>query len=339
MSESAQVFYFICSEKDSLCTLEYMRQRRNGKRLSAVERQQLACMERREEEGRIYLLPAVIYAAANQENAGGWLQSADRRLREKWYARGAAWMRLYPAFLERFGWKERRSAIFAAGVLTMAEEDPSAGSFSQVRRLLNGIWRREADKMKGISCLDVNAWEELLAPWRDCGCMEDAMAGVILLLAALNGREVYDRDQLWPWLQRLQAFSRGCLAAAEGNGGGAAGDAVLEEERLEWLSAHFSNPQHPVRIREKGRLGSEWLEQLYHVMDIAGLPLSACETMCLSRMEVLRLLDAMQEGLRERQYMTFLILYAVSRELVNVGRALHAEGYGERAGGKSADEG
>ncbi len=321
MSENAQVFYFVCSEKDSLYTLEYMRDLRGGRRLSEVERRQLACMERREEEGRIYLIPAAVYAAANQEKGGRWLKGADEKLREKWYEQGVAWMRRHPAFLEKFGWKERRSAIYAAGILSRAEEDPSPGNFHQVRRLLNGTWRYAADRIKSVPYLDAAVWNELRAPWGDSGCMSSAMSGVLLLMAALQDRAVYDRDQLWPKLRRLRDFTARCLEAPERAAGARTEDAVQEEERLEWLSAHFINPQHPAYIREKGRLGSEWLEQLYQVMDIAGLPLSACETMRLSRGEMLRLLDAMQDGLKERQYMTFLVLYAVSRELVSVGRA------------------
>lgn len=320
MSEGSQVFYFLCAERDSLYTLEYMRQRRKERGLSDVEARQLACMERREEEGRIYLIPAVVYAAANQENGGRWLAGAEEKLREKWYRQGIAWMRRSPAFLEKFGWKERRDAIYAAGVLSAAEEEPSRGNFDQVRRLLNGIWRYAADRMRSIPYLDAEIWNELHSPWRDGGCMGSAMSGVLLLMAALYGKELCDRDQIWPQLQRLRAFTGNCLKASDRGDGPEGGDALQEEERLEWLSAHFTDPQHPAHIREKGRLGSEWLEQLYRVMDIAGLPLSACETMRLSRREMLQLMDAMQDGLKERQYMTFLVLYAVTRELVSVGR-------------------
>lgn len=91
-----------------------------------------------------------------------------------------------------------------------------------------------------------------------------------------------------------------------------------------WLLSRFANPQRPAYIREKARLSSEWLERLYRVMALAGLPASACETMNLSCREVQQILELMEEKPTERQYMTFLMLYAVSRELAQAGRAAAA---------------
>lgn len=91
-----------------------------------------------------------------------------------------------------------------------------------------------------------------------------------------------------------------------------------------WLLSRFANPQKPAYIREKARISSEWLERLYRVMSLAGLPASACETMNLTCREVQQILELMEEKPTERQYMTFLMLYAVSKELAQAGRAAAA---------------
>ena len=82
----------------------------------------LIFMERRMSESTIYLAPAVIYAAANQKNSCSWLERQDRKQKSKWYQKGVQWMRAYPAFLERFGWKERYFALLAAGIIAGLEE-------------------------------------------------------------------------------------------------------------------------------------------------------------------------------------------------------------------------
>ena len=51
------------------------------------------------------------------------------------------------------------------------------------------------------------------------------------------------------------------------------------------------------------------------------MPAYACESMCLSGEEVLEILDEMEGKLTECQYMTFMTLYSVSKELAAAGNA------------------
>lgn len=323
MTEESCIFYFNSAEEDSLYAMCYLRREKGMGKLSEIESRQLAFMEKREKEGRIYLTPAVIYAAANQQSCKRWFQSVETAQQKKWYDQGVEWMRCHPAFLEKFGWKERKSALIAAGIMAGAEAGPSANTVDQIRRMMKNGWKFLWERMKKIPALDARTWEEMRAPWKDSAYMGCAMAGVILLMAALHGKSVRERDRMWRDMQRLQAFTKTCLRPPASKD--LPGACYCEEdERMTWLMAHFKNPQRPAYIREKGRISSDWLDQLYQVMAVAGLPASACETMTLSSQEVEVLLEIMEDKMTERQYMTFLMLYAVARELAQAGRAAAA---------------
>ncbi len=317
-----ELMRFSCAEEDSLYAIRRLRERREKGLLSEGEKRQLFYMEKREKEGEIDLMPAVIYAVANQRTCCAYLNRVPKGKQEEWYAAGVVWMRQNPAFLEKFGWKERKSAVLAAGLLAMAIRREEGRL--ELEELLRAGWSLMWERMGQIRQLDAAGWEEMMAPWQDSCYMSSGVAAVLLLMAALNDKPVRDRDRLWRSLQKLRQFSRECFQ------GGSPCPPCREEfpfekeDRMGWLLSRFANPQKPAYIREKARISSEWLERLYRVMSLAGLPASACETMNLTCREVQQILELMEEKPTERQYMTFLMLYAVSKELAQAGRAAAA---------------
>ncbi len=324
MAEQLGRLHFCCAEEDSLYAIERLSEMERSGGLSEREARQLSYMKRRAQEGMIDLTPAVIYAIANQKSCGEWVMRAGEERQKIWYQSGVAWMKRYPAFLEKFGWKERRNAIWAAGILDRAKSGTGDREWEPVRGILRSGWRFLWNRMKNSAQLDDELWEEMTAPWKDSACMSSGMAGVILLMAALWQKPVRNRDQLWRSLQKLRDFSQSCLCAPKEWQGCAEDFPFGEDAKMEWLLTRFRNPQRPAYIKEKARMSSEWLEQLFRIMELAGLPASACETMSISCREVQQILEAMEGRLTERQYMTFLMLYAVSKELATAGRAAAA---------------
>lgn len=322
MCEKGGLFWFDCAEEDSLYAEDFLQE---GRPLDALSDREIRCLDgirKRRREGRIYLSPAVIYAAANQETCRRWMQNAGAARKKEWYDAGVEWMRRRPAFLEKFGWRERSSALMAAGILSRAERGKDSAALKPLRWMLKGGWRFLWEEIKSAPCLDASVWKGLGEPWKDSRSMSCAMDGVILLTAVLLHKPVRERDQFWSSLCRLKRFTEECPKAPAPEAALEKKDAGSEEEdvRMIWLMSHFRNPQRPAYIRERGRLCSEWLEQLYRVTALAGLPVSACENMELSGQEVWLLLETMEEKPTERQYMTFLLLYAVARELAQAGR-------------------
>lgn len=100
-------------------------------------------MEQRAEDSWIYLMPAAVYAAANQKGARSWMNRQKQEKIDLWNEKGIAWMRRYPVFLEQFGWKQPRYAILAAGIFEQLEEE-SMDEFekgkNQVCHFLQGSW-------------------------------------------------------------------------------------------------------------------------------------------------------------------------------------------------------
>lgn len=319
MSEKNRLFYFNSAEADSLYAMRFLQAEKENGTLPGAQWDLLSCMEEREREGCVFLIPAVIYAAANHAECKRLLENAPEGQKKRWYARGVEWMRQTPSFLEKFGWKERRFSLMAAGILAEEEKSDSDGA-PYVRWLVKNGWRFLWERIGREPFLDACVWEDLRGPWKDSEYMGSAMSGVILLMAALHQKPVRDRDQLWHDIRQLQTFTAECQKSGPACFCGGADRLSREDERLVWLSAHFKNPQRPTYIREKGRLCSDWLQQLYQIMALAGLPASACETMTLSGREVEMLLCATHEKMTERQYMTFLLLYALARELAQAGR-------------------
>lgn len=323
MREGKKCLYFCSTEPDSLYMLEALRKKRAAGGLSEGEKGQLSIMEKRVEEGQIYLTPAVIYAVANQKSSAGWMKKAPEKQRREWYESGVAWMRRCPAFPERFGWKERKNAFMAAGILAQVESG-KADAKETLRELLCCNWKFLWERIRHSGCLDANSWRDMLEPWRDSACMSCGMAGVLLLTAVLLEKPVYDRDQLWRDFQRLRAFSLGCLRKPEQDFVKRGELSNEENEKLEWLLEHFKNPQRLCYVQEKGRFESEWQEQLFRVMRMAGLSASVCETVTLSCREVRMLLGELEGRMSPQKYMTFLALYSVSKELAQAGRVAAA---------------
>lgn len=323
MREGKNILYFCSAEQDSLYEMEALRKQKALKGLSEEKMRRLCMMEKRLEESRIYLAPAVIYAAANQKSCESWLKKAQEKQRQEWYESGVAWMRRCPAFLERFGWKERKGAVMTAGILARAESG-NRDAQEALRDLLCCGWKFLWERIRHSGCLDAESWRDMLEPWQDSAYMSCGMAGVLLLMAASLEKPVYDRDQLWRDFQRLRAFCLSCLRKPEPAFTRRGEFSEEEKEKLEWLLEHFKNPQRLCSVQEKGRFDSEWQEQLFRVMRMAGLSASVCETVTLSCREVRMLLGELEGRMSPQKYMTFLALYSVSRELAQAGRAAAA---------------
>lgn len=329
-----EYLYFCSAEPDSLYALTLFREKEKRGALNGQGAGLLACMEKRAEESMIYLMPAAVYAAANQKGARNWM---NRQLQEKtdlWNEAGIAWMRRYPAFLEQFGWKQRRYAILAAGIFAQLEEK-SEEAFEKRKELvchfLQSSWGFLWKRVQQCSRLNAREWKEMKAPWKDSARMDCAMSGVLLLMAQLQKKELEERDRLCMGFIKLQQFTQESLqtkrsaASADVVSVDANAEADTDDgERIGWLFQKFRNPQRPAYIHEKGRISSEWLEQLYQIMELAGLPVGTCETISLSAQEVSSLVKLMGNKLTARQYMTFLMLYSVSRELAQAGRTAAA---------------
>ena len=297
--------YFCSAEQDSLYALTLFREKEKQGTLNVQETGLLLCMEQRAEDSWIYLMPAAVYAAANQKGARSWMNRQKQEKIDLWNEKGIAWMRRYPVFLEQFGWKQ------------------------------------QCDR------LSVQEWKEMKAPWKDSVRMDCAMSGILLLMAQLLKKELEERDRLCVGFMKLQQFTQeslrtnGIAAKQSAKASGvepvdACGTeirsvgvdtnptALVETEKMGWLFQKFRNPERPAYIHEKGRISSEWLEQLHQIMELAGLPAGTFEAVSLSVQEVNGLVNLMGEKLTARQYMTFLMLYSVSRELAQAGRTAAA---------------
>lgn len=304
--------------------IRFLRRQQGAGRLSVPEMRLLKIMEGRMEESWIYLAPAVIYAVANQRGCEVWMQRAGEGSRREWYLKGLMWMRRYPAFLERFGWKKRKHAIMAAGVLSAVETEGPERAREDLGSLLRSGWRFLWERIRHSGYLDGESWYEMMEPWQDSACMCGGMAGILLLMAMLLNKPVYDRDQLWQDWQKLQRFCRECLCAPGPVAIPEKKDIHTEEEKFEWLFQHFKNPQRLCYIREKERFDSEWQDQITRVMRMAGLSLSSCETVTLSCREVKLLLREMEGRYSPQKYITFLAVYTLAKELAAAGRAAAA---------------
>ena len=174
-------------------------------------------------------------------------------------------------------------------------------------------------------------------PWEDSEAMTCAMSAVYLYITLLQKKTLTDTDRIWRYLRRLKVFSDSSIrkdSAADKRMLSAVSERKMvwgqeaeknaeqiRNEKMEWLFAKFKNPQKPAYLKEKRRITSEWTDTLFCVMEKAGLPRSACESMQIGKEEVMQILDCFPERMSERQYITFLLLYSVSRELVNAGQA------------------
>ena len=329
MRDKNPLYTFCAMQPESLVVLCALQEKKEQKLISKREDRQLQFLQERRKEGDIWLLPPLIFAAANQKSCREFFLGAAADQKAVWHKAGVAWLRYYPAFLNRIGWQERQQAILAAGFLAgIRAEDPEGEE--GLRRFFSESWGFLWSRILREEGLGVSAWEELLMPWEDSPAMESAMAAVFLCMAALQKKPVRDIDQLWRSLRRLKAFSENCikkpervrrpLAVAEGAAWPGNVQEGPQKERLDWLFTHFKNPQRIAYLKEKGRISSEWLDTLFTVMEKAGLPRSACESMQIGGDEVMKLLDCFTDRASERQYITFLLLYTVSRELVKAGQ-------------------
>ncbi len=324
MNRKRDFIHFCSAEADSAYAVGLLRRQKEVGTLTHQEERMLIFMERRMSESTIYLAPAVIYAAANQKNSCSWLERQDEERKKEWYQKGVQWMRRYPAFLERFGWKERYFAIIAAGIIAGLESDGGQEDKESVCHFVQGSWGLLWKRMRRCARLTVCEWEEMKEPWKDSRRMDSGMSGVLLFMAGLQDKEFEELDRMWDSILGLREFCGECLREKPSLPANGKETFYPDDEKLSWLLCRFRNPQRPAYIHEKRRFSSEWLDSLYEVMELAGLPAGACETASLSCQEISRLVDMMGEKRTERQYMTFLILYCVSRELAQAGRVAAA---------------
>ena len=331
MSDKRSVFEFCAMQPESLVILQALQEKKTKGEINKREQRQLYFLKERQEEGSIWLMPALIFAAANQNSCREFFWRASEEEKDRWQQAGIAWMRQYPGFLDRIGWQERSLAVRAAGFFVCAQAR-NRESLILLRRFFSESWSLLWSRIRQKEELGIAEWEELLLPWEDSEAMECAMAAVFLSMAALQKKPVRDMDQCWRTIRKLKVFTQECLkqskvlpasqmlAVKEEGMVWPEGTEEAQKERLEWLFTHFRNPQRLAYLKEKGRISSEWMDTLFGVMEKAGLPRSACESMQIGGEEVMRLLECFTDRASERQYITFLLLYTVSRELVKAGQ-------------------
>ena len=85
--------YFCSAEQDSLYALTLFREKEKQGTLNVQETGLLLCMEQRAEDSWIYLMPAAVYAAANQKGARSWMNRQKQEKIDLWNEKGIAWMR------------------------------------------------------------------------------------------------------------------------------------------------------------------------------------------------------------------------------------------------------
>ena len=266
-----EYLYFCSAEQDSLYALTLFREKEKQGTLNVQETGLLLCMEQRAEDSWIYLMPAAVYAAANQKGARSWMNRQKQEKIDLWNEKGIAWMRRYPVFLEQFGWKQRRYAILAAGIFEQLEEE-SMDEFekgkNQVCHFLQGSWGFLWKRMQQCDRLSVQEWKEMKAPWKDSVRMDCAMSGILLLMAQLLKKELEERDRLCVGFMKLQQFTQESLRTngiaakqsakvsgaepvdARGTeirsvGVGTNPTALVESEKMGWLFQKFRNPERP----------------------------------------------------------------------------------------------
>ena len=88
-----EYLYFCSAEQDSLYALTLFRKKEKQGTLNVQETGLLLCMEQRAEDSWIYLMPAVVYAAANQKGARSWMNRQKQEKIDLWNEKGIAWMR------------------------------------------------------------------------------------------------------------------------------------------------------------------------------------------------------------------------------------------------------
>ena len=91
-----EYLYFCSAEQDSLYALTLFREKGKQGTLNVQETGLLLCMEQRAEDSWIYLMPAAVYAAANQKGARSWMNRQKQEKIDLWNEKGIAWMRRYP---------------------------------------------------------------------------------------------------------------------------------------------------------------------------------------------------------------------------------------------------
>lgn len=174
------------------------------------------------------------------------------------------------------------------------------------------------------------------------------MSGILLLMAQLLKKELEERDRLCVGFMKLQQFTQeslrtnGIAAKQPAKVSGAEPvDACGTEIRSVGVG---TNPTGACRNRKdgmgcsrnfairsallismkKGGFPVNGWNSWHQIMELAGLPAGTFEAVSLSVQEVNGLVNLMGEKLTARQYMTFLMLYSVSRELAQAGRTAAA---------------
>ena len=111
--------YFCSAEQDSLYALTLFREKEKQGTLNVQETGLLLCMEQRAEDSWIYLMPAAVYAAANQKGARSWMNRQKQEKIDLWNEKGIAWMRLKKGKI-RFAIFYREAGDFSGSVCSSA---------------------------------------------------------------------------------------------------------------------------------------------------------------------------------------------------------------------------
>lgn len=305
----------------------------------------LLCMEQRAEDSWIYLMPAVVYAAANQKGARSWMNRQKQEKIDLWNEKGIAWMRRYPVFWSSLDGNNGATRFWQREFLSSWKRNPWTSLKKEKIRFAIftgklGISLEAYAAVRQAECAGMERNESAVE-----GFCADGLRDVRhpFIDGTASEKELEERDRLCVGFMKLQQFTQeslrtngiaakqsakvsgaepvdACGTEIRSVGVGTNPTALVESEKMGWLFQKFRNPERPAYIHEKGRISSEWLEQLHQIMELAGLPAGTFEAVSLSVQEVNGLVNLMGEKLTARQYMTFLMLYSVSRELAQAGR-------------------
>jgi hypothetical protein len=139
MSDKRSVFEFCAMQPESLVVLQALQEKKTKGELNKREQRQLYFLKERQEEGRVWLMPALLFAAANQNSCREFFWRASEEEKDRWQQTGIAWMKQYPGFLDRIGWQERSLAVRTAGFFVCTQAK-SRESRTMLRRFFSENW-------------------------------------------------------------------------------------------------------------------------------------------------------------------------------------------------------
>lgn len=145
-----EYLYFCSAEQDSLYALTLFRKKEKQGTLNVQETGLLLCMEQRAEDSWIYLMPAAVYAAANQKGARSWMNRQKQEKIDLWNEKGIAWMRRYPVFWSSLDGNSGATRFWQREFLSSWKRNPWTSLKKEKIRF--AIFYREAGDFSGSVC-------------------------------------------------------------------------------------------------------------------------------------------------------------------------------------------